>query len=239
MLTFLAPAAWIGLALLAIPIIVHLLKPRKVRRTPFSSLRWLNITEQRLSRRMRWHQLPLFLLRAAFIGLLVAGLARPFWRQDSAAGPVDRYIVIDTSRSMGYREGEEGPTPLDRAKERAVELLRRPGSGRTAVLASGARTTIVGPLSRDGDAYAAPIRALEVEPVDAGLSATLDVVRTVSQAGGRVDGNAGDRSAGRPIELIILTDNQQSAWRPEAVEGLTAGLAEHSRATVIDVGEPT
>jgi|GEM_PF-771751 len=237
MLTFLAPAAWIGLALLAIPIIVHLLKPRKVRRTPFSSLRWLHITEQRLSRRMRRHQLPLFLLRAAFIGLLVAGLARPFWRQDSAAGPVDRYIVIDTSRSMGYREGEEGQTPLDRAKERAVELLRRPGSGRTAVLASGARTTIVGPLARDVDAYVPLVRALGVEPVDAGLGATLDVVRTV--AGGDPRESTRGATPVAAVELIILTDNQQSAWRPEAVEALAAGLPEHSRATVIDVGEPT
>jgi hypothetical protein len=238
MLTFLAPAAWIGLALLAIPILVHLLKPRKVRRTPFSSLRWLDITEQRLSRRMRWHQLPLFLLRAAFIALLVAAIARPFWRNDSAAGPVDRYLVIDTSRSMGYRAGEEVPTPLDRAKARAEELLRRPASGRTAVLAAGARTTIVGPLSRDVEAYAAPIRALGVDPVDPGLGATLDVVRTVSQAGGQAGSNIGGPIS-RPVELVILTDNQQTAWHPEAIEKAAAGLPAHSRVTVIDVGEPT
>ena len=50
MLNFLAPAAFAGLLLLAIPIAVHLFKPRKMRQTPFSSLRWLKVTRQRAGR---------------------------------------------------------------------------------------------------------------------------------------------------------------------------------------------
>ena len=57
MLTFLASAAFWGVLLLAIPIIIHLFRPRKMRATPFSSLRWLRDTRQRLSRRIQWHQL--------------------------------------------------------------------------------------------------------------------------------------------------------------------------------------
>ena len=50
-MTFLAPVALLGLLLLAVPVIVHLLRPRKMRHTPFSSLRWLKVTRQRLSLR--------------------------------------------------------------------------------------------------------------------------------------------------------------------------------------------
>ena len=65
MITLLAPLALFASALLAIPIILHLFKPRKVRRTPFSSLRWLHLSQQKLARRIKWHQVILFLLRFA------------------------------------------------------------------------------------------------------------------------------------------------------------------------------
>ena len=56
MFTFLAPYALFGSLLLAVPILVHLFRPRKVRQTPFSSLRWLRLTPQKLSRRIQWYQ---------------------------------------------------------------------------------------------------------------------------------------------------------------------------------------
>jgi hypothetical protein len=59
---------------LAIPILVHLFKPRKVRVTPFSSLRWLQLSHQRLSRRIKWHQILLFFLRAVLVMTLVLAL---------------------------------------------------------------------------------------------------------------------------------------------------------------------
>src|SRR5262245_44513290 len=103
MLTFLAPAALIGGLLLAIPVIVHLFKPRRMKQTPFSSLRWLRATRQRLSRRIQWHQLLLFLLRAGFITALALALAQPLWSTDRQNRSADRYIVLDVSRSMGYQ----------------------------------------------------------------------------------------------------------------------------------------
>src|SRR5258707_7040396 len=100
-MTFLAPTALIGALLLAIPIFVHLFRPRKMRRTPFSSLRWLKQTHQRLSRRIQWHRWLLFLLRAGCILLLVVALARPLVG-GGAGRPVDRFVVLDVGRSMAY-----------------------------------------------------------------------------------------------------------------------------------------
>src|SRR5438270_1813371 len=105
-MTFLAPFALLGVFLLILPILVHLFKPRKMKETPFSSLRWLKATHQRLSRRVQWHQWLLFLMRAGCLLLLVLALAKPLvgWRGDTR--PVDRIVVVDTSRSMSYEMSE-------------------------------------------------------------------------------------------------------------------------------------
>ena len=85
MISFLAPTALFAASLLAIPVILHLFKPRKVRQTPFSSLRWLHLSQQKLARRIKWHQVLLFLLRAAFLLLMVLALARPTYSRGARA----------------------------------------------------------------------------------------------------------------------------------------------------------
>src|SRR5688572_26886234 len=117
-MTFLFPAALAGLSLLAIPVLVHLFKPRKTRPQPFSSLRWLKESQQRLSRRIQWHQWLLFLLRAGLVVLLVLTLARPFLGGGGGTSGVDRLLVVDVSRRMSVA-GKDGTTPLERARELA------------------------------------------------------------------------------------------------------------------------
>src|ERR1041384_4049420 len=127
-MTFLVPSALLGVLLLAIPIVVHLFKPRKMRQRPFSSLRWLKQTHQRLSRRIQWHQWLLFLMRAGCILLLVLALAKPLmglWGQRTSGG---RFILVDVSRDMGY-ESPGQPTPLERAQELAQRLVEQSKPG--------------------------------------------------------------------------------------------------------------
>src|SRR5690348_5648800 len=113
-MTLLAPLSLIGLLLLILPIVVHLFKPRKMRQTPFSSLRWLKVTHQRLSRRIQWHQWLLFLMRAGCILLLVLALARPIVGGRGDAAATDRFMIVDASRSMAYQVQDQ-PTPMERA----------------------------------------------------------------------------------------------------------------------------
>src|SRR5438552_80817 len=108
-MTLLAPLALIGALLLILPIIVHLFKPRKMRQTPFSSLRWLKQTHQRLSRRIEWHQWLLFLLRAGCILLLfLTDNLQARWQQQDVKtfltdllGPV-QVKVIDVGAGSGH-----------------------------------------------------------------------------------------------------------------------------------------
>src|SRR4051812_23315976 len=112
-MTLLAPFALAFAAVLAVPVVVHLFKPRRVRQTPFSSLRWLAHSPQKLSRRVRPHQLLLFAMRAGFLLLLVFALTRPLWSRGDAPLAGERVIVLDVSRSMAVRTPGR-PTPIER-----------------------------------------------------------------------------------------------------------------------------
>src|SRR5579864_9320424 len=152
-MTLLAPAALFGLALLAVPVVVHLLRPRKMRQTPFSSLRWLKVTRQRLSRRIQWHQWLLFLLRAGLVVLLVLALTKPMLGLWHAARPSDRFIIVDAGRTMAY-ENADGTTPFGRAKEIAGRLAERAGLGdRTAIVLAGGPVKLIAPPTADPSAH--------------------------------------------------------------------------------------
>ncbi|MCE9605997.1 MAG: BatA domain-containing protein [Planctomycetia bacterium] len=228
MLTFLAPAALFGLSLLAIPIVIHLLKPRKMRRTPFSSLRWLQLTQQKLSRRLRWHQVLLFLLRAAFIALLVAAVAKPIVDRRTTAAPSERFVILDVSRSMGYRASEQ-PTPLEVGKQAASALLAGGGADdRTALLTVAAKTKILGPLARGGERHAPKLSPVAVESTATDIGSALDTVRTL-MARGRTEAK---------IELFLITDRHQGSCRPEAVEAFVAEFPNRVTATIVDAAAP-
>src|SRR5205085_1227026 len=123
----------------------------------------------RLSRRMRWHQMLLFLLRAAFISLMVLAVARPFFARRATSGPSERFVILDTSRSMGYRAGER-PTPLDAGKKAAAALLAGGGpDDRTALLTTGKTAKILGAPARGGEQYAPKLASLTAEPADTDL----------------------------------------------------------------------
>src|SRR4051794_28457722 len=179
MLTFLAPYALFGSLLLAVPIVVHLFRPRKVRQTPFSSLRWLRLTPQKLSRRIHWHQVLLFLLRAGLILALVFALARPVIGPRADSRSVDRFIVLDVSRSMDYHVSGR-PTPLERGKQVAEELLTHGRTeDRAALLLTGSTTRIVSSLSRDGAACLPALREVRAGSTDTDLGSALPVIRAL------------------------------------------------------------
>src|SRR5260221_9117628 len=104
MFTLLAPFALAALGLLLIPIAIHLLKPKRVRTMPFSSLRWLRASQHKLSRRIQWHQVLLFLLRAAFLSALVLALAKPIFSTSGNRLFTERFVILDVSRSISYEQ---------------------------------------------------------------------------------------------------------------------------------------
>ena len=229
-MTFLAPGALIGLLLLAIPIIVHLFKPRRVRQTPFSSLRWLHLTQQRMARRIQWHQVLLFLLRAAFLVLLVLALTRPLLAPKGTAGSRDRVLVLDVSRSMG-RTVEGRVRPIDAARDLAIKLFQQMQPGdRTAVLLTGADTTVLAPWTTDVAAYLPPLEALQAGPTATNLDSSLETLRALLN----------QRRPDAAVEICLVSDNASGSWTSGAISSFVADLPKEGEFALrlVDVGLP-
>lgn len=226
MVTFLTPVAFLGTALLAIPILVHLFKPRKVRQTPFSSLRWLHLTQQRLSRRIKWHQVLLFLLRASFLLLLVAALAKPLYIPSDSGSFAERFIILDVSRSMNYRHPDR-PSPLELGKQVTADLLAHPRvNDRTAVLLTGSTTQLLGPLTLDAEAYLPTVQAVTGGASETDLSSALEVIRPL----------LAQRRSDAAVEVYFITDNHQQSWSQGGIAAFAKDLPVPVQVHVVDVG---
>jgi hypothetical protein len=101
----LAPLFLASLAALSVPLILHLVRRTPRGRQEFSSLMFLSPTPPRLTRRSRFDQILLLLLRLAALALLGFAFTRPFLRENSLLSVTDLprrrvAILIDNSASM-------------------------------------------------------------------------------------------------------------------------------------------
>lgn len=103
-MSFLTPLFFLGVAALAAPILVHLVRRTRARRVQFPALVFVRQVPQRRIRRRTLHNLLLLLLRCLAILLIVIAFTRPFFstgssaKDNSAAGAT--VILIDNSLSM-------------------------------------------------------------------------------------------------------------------------------------------
>jgi hypothetical protein len=128
------PWAWLGLAAIAIPILIHLLGRDRAPTYSFPSLRFIEIAELPPTRRTRIHDVLLLATRVAILGVAVAALAQPMLLLASRRAAIDdrlaRAIVVDTSASMAR------PTP---SGNRAVDSARSIAKG----LAGDAQSSMI------------------------------------------------------------------------------------------------
>ena len=123
-MTFGNPWAFGGLALLAVPIAIHLLGRHRARVVKFPSLRFLVASRLTPTRRTRPSDLLLLAIRMAIVAAAVFALAQPVFDRASTKrdlGRVVRAIVVDTSKSMG-RPGPTGESALTVARRESAKL---------------------------------------------------------------------------------------------------------------------
>jgi len=226
MLTLLAPMALAGMVLLTIPILVHLFKPRRVRVTPFSSLRWLRLTQHKLSRKIQLHQLLLFLLRAAFVTLIVLALARPVYKPPGVRSAAERFVVLDVSRSMGAQP-ETQQAPFELAKQVAARLITGGlGDDRTTILLAASTARALGPLTRDPEHYLGPLRQVQVTDADTRLTSALPLISAMLT----------QRRPNADAEVFFVTDNHQNIWSDDDILEFEKEMTNSVRVRMIDVG---
>lgn len=103
-MTFLNPAILLGLFAASIPLIIHLLNLRRLKKIEFSSVAFLKELQQNKIRKLKLKQLLLLIIRTLIIILLVLAFARPtvknFELGIAPAAKTTSVFILDNSYSM-------------------------------------------------------------------------------------------------------------------------------------------
>src|SRR5579862_1774415 len=186
----LAPWALVGVAAVALPVWLHLLRKHKTTPLPFSSLMFFERRTQSSIKHRRLQYLVLLALRTAVLALLALAFARPFLQSRLAVlagGPRLTVLAVDNSFSM--RQGDR----LARAKREAAQVASGPrDTDKLQVLAFGSQVRVMG----DSAAVVATIEPSDTRSSYAELSRAL---RSIAQ------------SARMPVEAHLFSDMQKSS----------------------------
>ena len=139
-MAWMAPAALLGLGLIALPVAIHLLVHQHARTLAFPSLRFLRETQLAAFRRRRIEDAALLACRAAIIALAAVALAGP--------------VLQTTARSAGYAE----------RTSRAVVALEGASDTVTAAIAADAFASAVFRRPDVTDALTDAVRWLAQQP---------------------------------------------------------------------------
>jgi len=226
-LTFLTPLMLAGAALVAVPIVLHLIMRREPKHLIFPALRFIQKREEANRRRLRLRHLLLLLLRCAGIALLALAIARPSVKSAGFVGdqeaPIAAAFVFDTSVRMDYRH--ENKTRLQAAQETALWLLPQlPAESEVAVIES---STLAATFAVDSIAARQQIERLSTV---AAPQPWLDVVESALQL---VNDSAMERK-----EIYLFTDLTRWGWPADAAERFKTRLEQYADVAiyVVDVG---
>src|SRR5207244_1148828 len=202
------PLMLLGLAGVAVPVVIHLLNRRRFDVVDWGAMQFLQVSET-TRRRMLLEELLLLLLRMGLVAVLVCALAAPFTTSRLFADPGSRasrdvVLVFDGSYSMGTTG--TGQTPHDAAKEWAAAFVRDLAAGDSAavLLARQQAVTVLEPthdLARVREAVA------NLPPPRGGC----DWPQAVQAAFKLLDAGKRPRR-----EVVVLTDGQRFGWADEA-----------------------
>jgi len=133
-MSFLNPIFLLGLAALAAPVLVHLVRRTRARRVEFPTLMFVRQVPQRTIRRKKLHNLLLLLLRCLALLLVVLAFTRPFFSGSSAAetSKLERATVILLDASFSMRHAAR----FDDARRRADALVSEARDGEQIALIS-------------------------------------------------------------------------------------------------------
>src|SRR5436190_8674452 len=211
-MNFLAPLFFLGLAALAVPVLIHLTQREKKMVQQFPSLMFVRRIPYQTVRRRKLRDLALLCVRLAALMLIVAAFARPFlWRPNAATaiGATAREVVVllDQSYSMGYADR------WDRAKAAARDAINRLGpSDRASVVLFSSGADIALRSTAEKDRLIASMETTMPTPAATRFGPALKV--------------AGSILAESPLprkEAILISDFQRSGWRGEEGPRLPAG----------------
>lgn len=119
MIGWLQPSAMWGLALLALPVAIHLLRTHHARRIAFPTIRFVPASRTAAVRPRAPSDLLLLAVRMGIVALAVVASAQPIWltsaRLSAWNARVARAVVVDTSESLSMPRAD-GSTAAEQAR---------------------------------------------------------------------------------------------------------------------------
>ena len=132
---FLYPLFLFGLAAASLPVLIHLLNRRRLKRIKFPAVRFILLSQKRISRSYRLRHWLLLALRTLAVLCLALLLANPIFQTGAGlfagGGPVALVVVLDNSLSMTWSGDGNG---FKQAKDAARLLISSLNDGDRAAL---------------------------------------------------------------------------------------------------------
>ena len=224
-MSFLTPLFFLGVAALAAPILVHLVRRTRARRVQFPALVFVRQVPQRTIRRRTLQNILLLLLRCLAILLIVIAFTRPFFsggsaaRDNSAAGAT--VILIDNSLSMRREQ------LFAEAQQRAETIVNDARNDeQIALMTFDKRYSVVNRFLADKNRVRTGISSL-----GAGWDGT-----DYEQALRGAESLLGEVETTGPKRIVLITDFQAPGWTQSRA---TFKLANNTQLTTLDVGGNT
>jgi len=246
--TVVHPALLWGLALVAAPLLIHLINNFRHRRVPWAAMEFLLTSQRKRSRWIRLKQWLLLALRMAAIAAVVLMLAQPAFQQDWAAWfggqRTHHVIVLDDSFSMSDRWGDT--SAMNEAKNAIQRLGQQLANQRRLQVFTLVRFTKAGRGGRgvQADLYETPI---DVDfPLR--LSETLATCEPSQLDVGPAESLAAvEELLGEPVGetrfVYLVSDFRRPQWEEpaatrEALDALVAGGVRLHLIGCADVSRP-
>src|SRR5580692_2134186 len=153
----LAPWFLAGLAGLAIPLYLHLLKRQTTVPKPVSSLMFYESRTQSSTRHRRLRYYLLLSLRLLVLLLLILAFANPFINRNAAALASNRLVLLVVDNSFSMRAGSR----LADAKDAAMNVLSGKGAARGQVATFGSQWRLMSQPIEDQSALRAAVQSIE------------------------------------------------------------------------------
>ncbi|HKE55817.1 MAG TPA: BatA domain-containing protein, partial [Pyrinomonadaceae bacterium] len=221
-MSFLNPLFWFGLAAIAAPILVHLVRRTRARRVQFPALVFVRQVPQRTIRRRTLHNLLLLLLRCLAILLIVIAFTRPFFSGRSAAkenlSAGATVILIDDSLSM---RREQLFAEAQHRAESVIDDARN--DERLALVTFDKRYNVINRFVVDKNRLVTGVKTLsagwdgtDYEQALRGAESLLNEVRTSG-----------------PKKIVMISDFQATGWNQA---NATFKLGHETQLVTMDVG---
>jgi hypothetical protein len=193
---FFAPWFLAGIAAVALPFYVHLLRRHTTIPHPFSSLMFFERRTQSSIKHRRLRYLLLLSLRTLLFLLLALAFANPFINRTAANMSSEKLLLLVIDNSFSMRAG----TRLADARREALSVLSsKSPADRAQVMALGSQIQVLSQPSQDSGALRTSIESLQPGDSHGNFGELARSLRSLAE------------SIPTPIELHLFSDMQKSA----------------------------